>query len=190
MPSIDYDLIYLQNGLLDLEGYLLSNELYWPVGASSPIGEPPYPRVTLGNLLLSNKRLQAQPLIGERKAEFERVKERLKGIKSEWRVAWGNKASREYSARLTLWRDFIEEYRKKPEANIDRYPYEITRRVVLDLLKDEVEEVKDEERELLTLLDEILSAVLTPGSFVWEDYLQREFPKDRYWYLYGTPKAE
>jgi hypothetical protein len=190
MPSLEYDLVYLQNGLIDLEGYLLSNELYWPVGANSPPGEPPYPRVTLGNLLLSKKRLQAQSLDGENNVEFERIKERLDGTKSEWRVAWGRKAAREFSARLTLWRDFIEEYRKKPEANIDRYAYEVSRRVLLELLKAEAENVSDEEKELLAGLDEVLSALLVPGDFVWEEQLQGAFPKGQFWYLYGTPKLK
>jgi hypothetical protein len=190
MPSLQYDLVYLQNGLLDLQGYLLSNELYWPVGSSPPAGEPPYPKMTLGNLLLSKKRLRAQALQGESKAEFERINQRLESTKSEWRVAWGKKAAREFSARLSLWRDFIEEYRKKPEANIDRYAYEVSRRVILTLLEPDAENIPDEERELLAGLDEVLSAVLVPGGFVWETQLQSEFPKDKFWYLYGTPKSK
>jgi hypothetical protein len=189
MPSLTYDLVYLQNGLLDLQGYLLSNELYWPVGASPPAGEPPYPRLTLGNLLLSKKRLQAQQLSGENQLEIDRIKERLDSTRSEWRVAWGKKAAREYSARLSLWRDFIQEYRKKPESNLDRYAYEVSRRVLLELLESEAEGISEEERELLAGLDEVLRAVLVPGSFIWDKQLGSEFPKERFWYLYGVPKA-
>lgn len=190
MASPEYDLRYLQSGLLDLQGYLLSKELYWPIGASSPAGEAPYPRMTLGNLLLSEARLNAQSLSPNQKEEFARLQERLESSRSEWRVAWSQKAQREFSARLSLWRDFIEEYRRKPQANVDRYSYEVTRRVLLDLLQPVAESIPPEEQELLGGLDQVLRAVLVRGEFVWDDELRQGFPENQYWYLYGTPKSE
>lgn len=190
MPSIDYDLKYLQAGLVDLEGYLLSNELYWPIGASPPVGEVPYPRLTLGNLLLAEARLRARRLDSQQKIEHNRLKERVESNRSQWRVAWGKKASREYSARSRLWRDFLGEYRRSPWANVDRYSYEVTRRVLLQLLEKEAEDVPPEELELLSTLDAFLKAVLIEGPFLWDEELQEAFPKDTYWYLYGAPKSQ
>jgi hypothetical protein len=190
MPSSMYDLIYLQAGLLDLEGYLLSNELYWPVGAQPPAGQPPYPRVTLGNLLLSHKRLESQDLDSNQQAEFRRLSERLENSRSQWRVAWGTKARREFSSRLSLWRDFLEDYRRKPQANIDRYDYEVSRRVLLELLLKDAEGIPPQEIELLSSLDGMLKAVFLPGKFIWEEEQAGGFPKEPYWYLYGRPKAE
>jgi hypothetical protein len=190
MPSSEYDLRYLQAGLIDLQGYLLSNELYWPVGASPPTGEPPYPRMTLGNLLLAKARLQGHQLTQEQKVEFEKLGQRLEATRSEWRVAWGNKAKREFSARLSLWRDFLEEYRKKPEANVDRYPYEVTRRATLELLVPEAEQTPPEEEELLSGLDNLLKAVFVTGEFVWDEEIKDAFPKQNYWFLYGKPKSD
>ena len=189
MPSVEYDLNYLRAGLLDLQGYLLSNEMYWPVGATSPSGEPPYPRVTLGNLLLAQSRLEGRRLTGEQKAEYERLKQRLESTRQEWRVAWEQKAQREYSARLNLWRDFLEEYRKKPAANIDRYPYEVSRRVLLQLLEPEAGTIPAEEAEMRSGLDGILKAVFMPGKFVWDEELKTSFAREPYWYLYGEPKV-
>jgi hypothetical protein len=190
MPSIDYDLLYLQSGLLDLQGYLLSRELFWPIGASAPPGEPPFPRMTLGNLLLSHRRLQAQPLSENQRAEYERLSQRLEGTRKEWRVAWGQKAQREVSTRLGLWRDFIEDYRKKPQANADRYTYEVSRRVVIELLLPEAESIPSEEQELLNGMDGMLRAVLEKRPFIWDENLEPAFPQDRYWFLYGVPKSD
>lgn len=67
MPSAEYDLGYLKAGISALENYLLSNDLYWPVGASSPSGEPAYPRLTLGGLLLAQKRAHARNLTPEQR---------------------------------------------------------------------------------------------------------------------------
>lgn len=190
MPSFEYDLKYLQAGLLDLEGYLLSNELYWPIGVSAPPGDPPFPRLTLGGLLMSRARLSGFGLSPEQQAELQRLSTRMDETRSQWRVAWGSKASREFSARLNLWRDFLEEYREKPAANIDRYPYEVRRRAMLELLKPDAESVTAAETELLDGLDKLLKSVFVPGDFVWPDGEMRSFPKSKYWYLYGQPKEE
>jgi hypothetical protein len=190
MPSIEYDLKYIQAGLVDLEGYLLSKELYWPVGATAPAGETHYPRLTLGNLLLARARLSGRELSPEQSSEFERLDQLLQETRQNWKVAWEQKAAKEFSARLRLWRDFINDYRKQPKSNLDRYAYEVNRRVTLQLLTPETAEVPDEETELLNGLDELLRAVFIPGEFVWDGDLKVSFPKNIFWYLYGMPKEE
>ena len=42
-----------------MEQYLLSKDIYWPVGVSTSAGETPYPKLTLGTLLLVQQRLEA-----------------------------------------------------------------------------------------------------------------------------------
>jgi hypothetical protein len=190
MPSPEYDLEYLQSGLLDLQGYLLSKELYWPIGSTPPRGEPPYPRMTLGNLLLARRRLESQQMTGGQKEEFGRLAERLERSQKEWAVAWEQKAQREFSARLNLWRDFLEDYRRKPPANVDRYQYEVTRRAVLELLIPVAKDIPSEEQELLSGLDAFLKAVFSSGPFVWEDHIQEAFPQTKFWFLYGAPKKD
>jgi hypothetical protein len=185
MPSVAYDLGYLRAGLAALEGYLLSKELYWNLGASSPAGEPAYPPLTLSGLLLSQARLHARPLDMAQRDELGRLDEQMDEVRSRWRVAWGNKAAHDFRARLNLWRDFIEEYRERPDANADRYGYEVHRRVMLHLLSSETPEIPDAEIELLKGLDSLLKAVFVPGNFVWEKQLAPGFPRDTYWYLYG-----
>jgi hypothetical protein len=126
----------------------------------------------------------------EQRSEFDRLDGRLQEIRQQWQVAWGQKAAREFTARLRLWRDFLEEYRKQPKANLDRYAYEVNRRVTLQLLSSDAEGTPDEELELLNGLDELLRAVFIPGQFVWDDELKASFPENPYWYLYGMPKEE
>ncbi|MFO7623333.1 MAG: hypothetical protein R6V73_03210 [Anaerolineales bacterium] len=190
MPSIEYDLNYLQAGLEDLEGYLLSKELYWAIDASAPTGETPYPRMTLGNLFLARARLSDRRLSTAERVQLDHLNKRIQDVRQQWLVAWGKKSVREFSARLRLWRDFLEEYRKNPTENLDRYAYEVTRRVVLDLLYAEAEEIPAEEVELLAGLNELLRAVFKPGRFIWNDKLKSSFPESTYWYLYGTLKEE
>ena len=190
MPSIEYDLNFLEAGLVDLEGYLLSKELYWHLDAGPPAGEAPYPRMTLGNLFLARARLSGRRLSSAEQIQLEKANARMQAIRQHWQVALGQKSAREFSARLRLWRDFLEEYRKIPGENLDRYAYEISRRVVLALLYAEAEGIPAEEVELLFGLDDLLRAAFLRGKFIWNDKLKNSFPENPYWYLYGTLKEE
>ena len=51
MTDFAYYRTYLQAGLQELEPYLLSNQLFWPVNVSPSLGEPGYPKFTLGGFL-------------------------------------------------------------------------------------------------------------------------------------------
>ncbi len=184
----EYDLRYLQAALIDLEGYLLSDELYWPIGASVRAGEPAFPRLTLGSVLLSLKRLEARPLTQQQQAELERLKNKMDVTFNRWRAAWGRKAAAGFKARLNLWRDFLDEYRQQPGENVDRYSYEVRRRLMLDLLLPTADDVPQSELDLLSGLDSALRSALTPGPFIWEADIEKGFPPESYWYLYGNLK--
>lgn len=190
MPSAEYDLRYLRAGLVMLEKYLLSNELYWPIGTHPPAGEPPYPRLTLSAMLLARRRVHARPLDADQRAALAEMEQQMDALRSNWRVAWGKKAVAEFRARLTLWRNFMEEYRDKPDANADRYGYEVGRRVQLHLLAPDAGDVPQSELELLNGLDKLLRAVFVPGDFTWEAELEPAFPKDPFWYLYGRLREQ
>jgi hypothetical protein len=189
MPSAEYDLGYLRAGMSALEDYLLSNDLYWPIGAGSPSGTPPYPRLTLGGLLLAQKRAHARNLTPEQRDELARLDEQMDDVRDRWQVAWERKAGRSFQARLRLWNNFLEDYRESPSANIDRYRYEVERRVMLHLLMAEAEEVHEADMQLLKVLDEVVRSVLVPGEFIWDAALENGFPRESYWYLYGQLKA-
>lgn len=189
MPSAEYDLGYLRAGIPALENYLLSNDLYWPIGASPPGGEPAYPRLTLGGLLLAQKRAHARDLTPQQRDELARLDEQMDDVRDRWRVAWERKAGRSFQARLRLWKNFLEDYRESPSANTDRYRYEVERRVMLHLLMDEAESVPQADLDLLKSLDKVVGAVLVPGDFIWDRELENGFPREPYWYLYGQLKT-
>jgi hypothetical protein len=188
MPSFAYDVRYLEAGLDLLEKYLLSKEIYWPIGVSAPPGEPDLPRLTLGGLLLSLARVRAISSSPAQQEQVYRLETWLNEVLTKWRVAWGQKAAQEFRSRLSLWRDFLEEYRLNQEGNADRYAYEVQRRVMLDLLRGESPEIASSDLELLSALDQLLRAVLISGDFVWDQNLASGFPPDKYWYLYGRLK--
>jgi hypothetical protein len=189
MPSAQFDLKYLETAADLLEDYLLSKKLFWQLGADPPPGEPSFPSLTLAGVLLAQARTNARNLPSDLKTRLYKINLQIDTIRSKWRTAWENKAKQEFSARLKLWRNFLEDYRQDPDANADRYAYEVSRRVALDLLNKEIGELQRVDREMVSGLDQLLNAVLLPGDFVWEEEIAAGFPKSEYPYLYGILKS-
>jgi hypothetical protein len=188
VPSFEHDYGYLKAGLKGLEPYLLASDVYWPLGASAPAGDPPYPMLTLGGILLTDARLNALPLQPVQIVALQKLQSELNALKTHWRVTWEKKAAHEFSARLRLWAAYLEEMRLQPENHIDRYAFEVSRRVMLALLQEQSAELPKAETDLLSSLDGLLRILFAEGDFVWEEVYRRAFPKEKFWYLYGQIK--
>jgi hypothetical protein len=184
MASADYDLGYLEAAVELLEKYLLSKEIYWKMNASSPPGEPGYPGLTIGAILLSQLRAASWNLNSRQEDRRFRVDSRIHQIRIKWRTAWSTKAGEEFRSRLDLWRNYLEEFRQDPEGNYDRYPYEVGRRVMLQLLSREAEGIPAAQEQMLSGLDRILEGVMLPGVFVWDVALESGFSLEDFPYLY------
>jgi len=178
MTSAEKDKAYLEAGLPELEDYLLSDELYWPITSRGY----DLPRLTIGGLLLATARLEAR---GER---IESLVTQLDAVRSKWRVAWETKAGRGVQARMRLWGNYLSDYRQNPEGHADAYPHEVRYRVMLHLLLPELSAPTAEQKEL-SHLDSLLRVNLISNNFIWESELQAGFPREVYWYLYGELKS-
>ena len=190
MTNFAYDFQYLKSGLEVLERYLLSDEVYWRVDVSTPAGNPPYPQLTLGWILLYRCRMEdGYDMDTNQRMQLESAVRQLDSLREEWRSAWAQKAAREFESRLTLWKNFLEDYRDEKSEHANRYPYEVNRRVMLDLLRRETDDIDEAHLELLTALDGLLKGNWVPGDFVWDSKLASAFPKITFWYLYGHLKT-
>ncbi len=178
MTSAEKDRAYLEAGIPELEDYLLSDELFWPITARSY----DLPRLTIGGLLLSKTRLQAR---GER---IEALLTDLEAVRSKWLVAWETKAGREFQSRFGLWGNYLSDYRQNPEGHADAYPHEVRNRAILQLLQPELPKELPE-REALSPLDSLVRVNLLAGDFIWEPDIQSGFPREEYWFLYGTLRS-
>lgn len=187
--SFEYDLIFLDAGIDQLEYYLLSDDIYQILPIRAPGGHSPYPQLTLGWLLLFLLRSKIRAETDTQRSAIQRIAREIDLTKTKWRAAWGRKARAEFSARLDLWRAFLTDYRKNPESNIDRYEYEVNRRVLIELLQPEADTIPSAELDALRGLDLLLKAVLEEDEFIWDDDLRSSFPKSEYWFLYGRLKT-
>jgi len=189
MKKFDHELEYVEAAASQLENYLLSKELYRPIGITSRHGKKPFPALTIGNLLLASNRAGGFVSSTKEKMRLSKIQTQINQIHHRWAAAWQDRVSVEFSARLKLWSDFLEEYRKEPGLNFDRYGYEVGRRVIIQLLSEQHSHGPDHETELLSALDRYLRAVYQSGKFIWDDALGRVFPESVYWYLYGRLPA-
>jgi hypothetical protein len=170
MTSTEQDIQFLTEGLPQLQDYLLSNELYWPLDNSLP-------RLTLGSVLLALARLGAT-----RPGEAQKFRSALEPVRARWRAAWEKKAAREMANRLRLWSQYLSDYQNDP-LSAGSYPTEVRGRTILQLLLPEVTDAP--EKTALAELDALLKARLVSGKFVWEAGLQTVFPITDFWFLYG-----
>lgn len=167
----------------DLEGYLLSQELYWPLNWRPSSGAP-VTQFTLGNLKVSLARLSAVSLTAERQSELEQIKSQVNTVRERWKANWARKAAREISARLKLWGNYTGELISEKGRRGAGYAYEVRWRVIIHLLQSEITVPMMQEEQALAALDAGLRSITTAGPFVWEDEVQPAFPESTYWYLY------
>jgi hypothetical protein len=160
MPT-QKDSEYLSASVPELENYLLSEVLYYPLGLNLP-------QLTLGGVLLSLARM------GTQAAQFEA---QVEAIHSKWRTVWDGKSSREVRARSELWVNYLAEYREDPKAGARLYSQNVRYRTMLSLLG------KTEHDS-----DAFVKSVFKEGKFVWEENCAPNFPRETFWYLYGTLK--
>ena len=185
LQSATYELNYLRAGVELLEPYLMSKDIYRPMRVTPKTGEPPYPSLTLGGLLLTKAKLSSAMFPADLQAERDRILIELDALQTHWQVAWERKAEREFYARLKQWADYLDESRTDPENNADRYAYEVGRRVMLHLLDPYTRKAPRAEKDLVHHLDTLLHAVFLPGEFIWDDWQKPTFSPQIYWYLYG-----
>ena len=188
MPDFQHYQQYLQGGLKAAEGYLLSDDLFWPLNILPAFGEPSYPNLTLGGLLLYQAYARPLAQTPSQQTDLQQIDTQLDVTRTQWRVAWERKAAWEFKSRLRQWGNILKEIRVDPDDNAGYYRYEVRSRVLLALLQAELGEVDPAQNEHLASLDLLLRALFAPGDFIWEPVFAAEFSVDKFWYLWGLPK--
>jgi hypothetical protein len=190
MVSLKTEFAYLEKGLEELESYLLSEVLFWPLSGSPPDGGQAFQRLTLGGLYLALALVSAHRLDRTHQHEFSKINRQLDHLHHKWRAAWVRKASWEFRSRLKQWENYLNELRRNSGENSAFYHYEVRTRVMLHFLKPEAEDIDRAFIELLESLDKLLEVLLKQDGFIWNKELSEGFPKDVFWYLWGEIREE
>jgi len=190
MPSVKYDLEFISAGIESIETFLGSKSLFWPIHRPSPPGEPTFPRLTLGGLLLSKARLESRDLLFNESHQFDAIKIDLYNIRTKRIVAWERKVKREFQSRLRQWQQYLSELTHNPNSFIAYYGSEVRIRVLLDLLGTDTQACYDNVSDQVDQLDLLLRSVFQEGKFIWEDEISTGFNSTQYWFLWGKPAIE
>jgi len=184
--SFQYQLSFCAACLDELGEYLLTDNLYWPLGARAPLGAPAYTRMTIGSILLHLENARALAVAVDQVSEVDRIESELNKLRIRWRVAWERKAHEEFQGRLRRWGQYLAELNRSDEISASSYRYEIRWRVVLDLLVSDFGTFSVANQGILSELYHVLKAKFSSGAFVWSADLSKGFPRELYWYLWGN----
>ena len=192
MHPPEYNLSFANAILDELEPYLLSSELFWPLEQRVACGMPRFPRLTLGGLLLTIDELTAQEpeLTSSQAAAWLQVQSLFAHNQVRWEVAIERKAVRELNCRLNLWRAYLTDLEEKKEGP-ENYAHEARQRVMFQRLlhlASKHPEVESLNTSVLSL-DSKLRASFITGPFIWDKRLESAYPPPDFWYLYGTPRT-
>lgn len=183
------DLAYVSAAAGDLQEYLLSSHLFWPItgkNGASLTGDAD--QLTPGNLLLTLLRLKAAPLNQEEHLSFTTDQINLNELINKWRSSWKRKSEQELKKRMDLWGNYLKNLSSQPQSHRGDYPYYVRHRVIIDLLIDVIGGLEQTTRQLIMTQDAHLFRITMGGPFVWEQSIQDSFPEETYPYLYRAVK--
>jgi len=190
MHPHEYNLKLASFMLEEMEDYLLSSEVFWPISKQIPAG-PPLPRLTLGGLILILDELNAQEkdLSPSLASDLHKLRLQMEKVRTKWTVAMERKAAQELRTRLNLWRAFLVDVEERVETP-ENYSHEVRYRVMFERLASlaiQQPEIKPRVEEMQSL-DFRLKKIFVPGDFVWDPRFEGIYPRDPFWYLYGLPR--
>lgn len=177
----------------DLKTYLLKDVLYWKLSDSGSY-KTPYPRLTLGGLLLRLHHLGAlgNLLTPAAYEAFSWSQSTTDALLSEWRVRFEVKLLEEVPARMRQWSVFLMECRESKGQCADEYPTQAVIRTMVELLL-KAGEARDlrgiaQMRGQVRAFDERLVNQVVRNPFVWDVTLEAAYPEDDFWWLYVIPR--
>jgi hypothetical protein len=188
MPPADPWLDHLTNMLAELEEYLLSPELFWPLGSRNPA--IPEDRLTLGNLLLSLDQLNALRQNWDIHAEtnFRKLELIWEQSLEKWKSAIVKKAEQEIRSRMNLWTAYLQDLDEGQAGQFD-YRREVRNRVILERLFD-LDVLREAWEVELQSADRLHRSLVEPSEFIWSEPLQSQYPRESFWFLYRMPRKK
>lgn len=191
MESIDYNLDLFEAMLDEIEDFLLSADIFWPLAKRSKPDSPPYPRLSTGGLLMTQDEAQAQEdeMNSDQKARHAQLQSQWERILNKWRSALGRKSEREMGMRLNLWRAYLSDLEEGRASHFD-YHRETRNRVQFTRLRTlaagSSKTLKME--KTIRSLDARLLNLTIASEFIWDDRLRETYPEGNFGVLYRQPR--
>ena len=116
MQSIQYNLSLLDRMLEELEAYLLSSVIYWPLSTKGTRLSRA-PRLTLGGLYLTLDELASREseMTRNEVSHYDKLSRILERLSTKWQAGIEQKALQELNSRVNLWKAFIQDLEEDPK---------------------------------------------------------------------------
>ena len=184
------DLIFLQASIPELQAYMLSKEVFWPVYYGHQNSSTSISKLTLGNLYLAFERLQALTLPDPITLELELLDQQFQHFHSQWKANLIKKGTDEIAARINLWNNYLREIDKRGFFNRSEYANNVRWRAIVQLLIENEVPINLSAREQLRICDSYLKKNFHTSDFVWQEPYSKKFEPEKFWYLYMTLSFE
>ena len=184
-----HDLAVLEDMVLHMGGYLMTEATRWDVGKS---GAPP---ITIGGYRMRRRRLGllADGLSEDQRRRLAAANADYDAIVARQMVRYEARALAEAGARMREWTDYLRDLAasKRLAGDHAHYVYKADIRVVLaellDLLGQPPYQRPEQVVSDVAALDRRLQARWQAGEFIWAAVWQPAYPAEGYWWLYGHP---
>lgn len=182
------DLAVLQEMAGQMEEYLKSETLFWPMQYSN------MPQLTLGGYWLRQHRLTALHtlLTGEQQVQLSAAIKTFETAVSDWVVRTEQRAHAELETRIRLWGEYLRDVFGRKSIEIATYSARVEVRAIIAVLVNQLQQppytLKPSLLEFILQEDKGLQARWQNGPFVWPEAWQPAYPQPEYWWLYGHPK--
>lgn len=188
--DLERDLSQLERMTENLPDYLLGAALYMPVGGFFRAST--MPQLSLGALLLRRRRLSELRLALKRgqASRLDAALQQHDQAQAEWTVHYEQKLKQEAPSRLKVMRGFFADCSESPRDCAPAYPVEALRRTVVQEILLAMDEFGYDASELATpaqQTDVALRRLLRAGDFIWAKQLESVYPREGFWWLYGSP---
>ena len=187
-PAIDLAVVAAE--IRNLEEYIIKDEVYRTVIASTPGGDRNL-QMTGGDLLARLYRLQQQrtELTDAQQSELETLQSQADKIIKSLRTRFHGLAEREVKTRLNSIAWFLDDCASDQKRCRTEFPFEIRNRQRIEELLKQFGEggLSEELATQLKSIDQRIRISTRASEFVWDARIEPFFPKSPYWYLYVLP---
>ncbi len=184
MERVEYEAAYIKEGLDQFKPFLLSPEIFWNIQLKRPAKQPPYPQLSLGNMLLAVHIIKSDAKL----EDHLKLIESFKQIKREWVRAWQKKAELEFNYRMKQWLRFLADLQGAKTQSESSFKNDIRIRVLLELLQNQLKDNGEHVIDELNTLDLQFHQLMKAADFVWPSDIQGAFASEDYWFLYRSAK--
>jgi hypothetical protein len=193
MDSIEYNLEFLEAMLSQLDQYLLSKETFWPLGETPVSVGPPFPRMSLGQMMLSldELRVQANLMSPKQIQSYQDLSRAFDEAREQRPANLEKKAAAELRQRANLWAAYVNDLRQAERA-AESYSQDVKHRVLTSRLTSFIKEEPALQEALAKVeaADAGLRTIFQAGGFIWHPRLKPLYDRSDYWFLYGRPVAQ